>query len=50
MIQCVYYYLSRPKQVSLEVVKLIDMEKEMELLQEKELEKEQEKDEGQQQY
>ena len=55
MIQCIYYYRSQPKQVSLEAVKLVDMEKEMELLLEEELEKEelemeQEKYEGQQRY
>ena len=35
MVQCIYYYRSQPKQVLLEVVELVDMEKELEL--EKEL-------------
>ena len=40
MTQCIYYYRSQPKQVLLEAVKLVDMEKELEL--EKELEVDQE--------
>ena len=35
MVKCIYYYRSQPKQVLLEVVELVDMEKELEL--EKEL-------------
>ena len=31
MVQCIYYYRSQPKQVLLEVVELVDMEKELEL-------------------
>ena len=37
-IQCIYYYRSQPKQVLLEAVQLVDMEKELELELEKELE------------
>ena len=40
MVQCIYYYRSQPKQVLLEAVQLVDMEKELEL--EKELEVDQE--------
>ena len=40
MVKCIYYYRSQPKQVLLEVVELVDMEKELEL--EKELEVDQE--------
>ena len=47
MVQCIYYYRSQPKQVLLEVVELVDMEKELELvLETKELEIELEKIEG----
>ena len=38
LVQCIYYYRSQPKQVLLEAVKLVDMEKELELELEKELE------------
>ena len=38
MVQCIYYYRSQPKQVLLEAVQLVDMEKELELELEKELE------------
>ena len=31
MVKCIYYYRSQPKQVLLEVVELVDMEKELEL-------------------
>ena len=42
MVQCIYYYRSQPKQVLLEQVQLVDMEKELELELEKELEVDQE--------
>ena len=42
MVQCIYYYRSQPKQVLLEAVQLVDMEKELELELEKELEVDQE--------
>ena len=38
MVKCIYYYRSQSKQVLLEVVELVDMEKELELELEKELE------------
>ena len=47
MVKCIYYYRSQPKQVLLEAVELVDMEKELELVLEKEeLEIELEKIEG----
>ena len=45
MVKCIYYYRSQPKQVLLEVVALVDMEKELELEKE-ELEIKLEKIEG----
>ena len=45
MVKCIYYYRSQPKQVLLEVVELVDMEKELELEKE-ELEIKLEKIEG----
>ena len=42
MVQWIYYYRSQPKQVLLEAVQLVDMEKELELELEKELEVDQE--------
>ena len=38
MVQCIFYCRSEPKQVLLEAVELVDMEKEMKLELEKELE------------
>ena len=38
MVQCIFYCRSEPKQVLLEAVELVDMEREMELELEKELE------------
>ena len=38
MVKCIYYYRSQSKQVLLEVVELVDMEKELELELEKKLE------------